>query len=628
MPTLRENRRFTWLVVRMTKKQKISNYKRYQQAAFNHPSYYPINQVVSSQLYRPIATWMGRLILPKLEDRQFIKGVLFEVYHAESAYQHLVGQIVNLRWSDDPNVQAYIRAFSKDVHFNTKAKSSSQQGRVHPERINHWRQVNPLESLAGSRPQDDVIVMLSEPVMVEEIRTKTNDKQYFTTLYIYQEPIQITGRFYGLVKFLYPIDTQTDTDKNPPEQFRVVHFNRVSRQFNGVEEILKLPHVIANQQGIFPSTSNCIEQSSLNETGWYIYGANDINGMFVVQAIAPRALLRLEPNQVIYGKEPALHYLKHQSWKGIKTQKGKASSTLLVPQQENEHLKNQPVEAWSNGDYALVIHMYGGIGGKKQEPATKSPLYFGHFAYGIAKVVWEPLCDELRFEINYHQVYTHNQEGIIAGTLHWSRFMGDRQFGWLGVRPVVDILIKFDAFTEEYEVSDGQRSVLLNLMRHLEAMGARYRIGDGTGGTFVTPANNCVQDANQAFYGSVQQLEKNIKSNPIALQKWLEQFPEQTQRFEQLVQLAYELKRKLLPFNNLRPDWERHEYTLGVSLEERPLKHLLRAIGSFRTILPRLASDTVAKIFIEQGAMVWVLRTNQVGGFDSDIEPVAPINLL
>ncbi len=288
MPTLRENRRFTWLVVRMTKKQKISNYERYQQAAFNHPSYYPINQVVPSQLYCPIATWMGRLILPKLEDRQFIKGVLFEVYDAESAYQHLVGQIVNLRWSDDPNLQAYVRAFSKDVHFNAKAKSSSQQGRVHPERINHWRQVNPLESLAGSRPQDDVIVMLSEPVMVEESRTKTSDNQYLTTLYIYQEPIQITGRFYGLVKFLHPIDTQTDTQNNPPEQFRVVHFNRISRQFDGVEEILKLPHVIANQQGIFPSTSNCLEQSPLNEAGWYIYGANDINGMFVVQAIAPR----------------------------------------------------------------------------------------------------------------------------------------------------------------------------------------------------------------------------------------------------------------------------------------------------------------------------------------------------
>jgi predicted Abi (CAAX) family protease len=604
------------LPMKLTQKKKISNYKRYQQAAFNHPSYYPINQTVSHQLYRPIATWMGRLILPKVEERNAVRGVFFEVHHADSAYQHLVGQVVNLRWSNHPAVQADVQAISKDVHFNAEAEFSSKQGRVHPERINHWQQVNPLESLAGSRGEDDVIVMLPESTIVEETNG-ISDNQYSVSLYICQEPTQITGRFYGLVKFLHPLDREN----NPPEQFRVVHFHRSSRRFDGVEETVQLPHAIANQEDIFPSTTNCIEQSPLNETGWFIYGANNIHGIFVVQAIAPRALLRLEPDRVIYGKKSALHYLKQRCWADIKAQKGQISSTLLTQQ------PNQSVEAWHNGDYALVIHVYGGIGGTKQEAATKSPLYFGHFAYGIAQVVWEPLCDELRFEINYHQVYTHNKEGIIAGTLHWSRFMGDRQFGWLGVRPVVDILIKLDAFTEEYETSDRQRSILLNLMRHLEAMSARYRIGNGTGGTYVTPANNCVQDANQAFYGSIQQLEGSIKSNPTLLKSWLKHFPQQAERFEQLVQLTYDLKRQLLPFNNLRPDWENHEYTLGISLEERPLKHLLKAIGSFRVILPRLASENITTIFIEQGAMVWVLRTLQVGGLDAEIEPVAPTNL-
>lgn len=35
-------------------------------------------------------------------------------------------------------------------------------------------------------------------------------------------------------------------------------------------------------------------------------------------------------------------------------------------------------------------------------------------------------------------------------------------------------------------------------------MAARYRIGDGTGGTFVRPANNCTQDANQALYAALR----------------------------------------------------------------------------------------------------------------------------
>jgi predicted Abi (CAAX) family protease len=44
-------------------------------------------------------------------------------------------------------------------------------------------------------------------------------------------------------------------------------------------------------------------------------------------------------------------------------------------------------------------------------------------------------------------------------------------------------------------------------------------------------------------------------------------------------------------------------------------------------MLPRLASDTVVKTFLDHGASVWVLRTNQIGGYDPDIEPIAPMTL-
>lgn len=56
----------------------------------------------------------------------------------------------------------------------------------------------------------------------------------------------------------------------------------------------------------------------------------------------------------------------------------------------------------------------------------------------------ELLTDELRFEIVYHQIYTHNTDGLIAGSLHWSRYMGDRSFGWLGLRPVADTIVELD----------------------------------------------------------------------------------------------------------------------------------------------------------------------------------------
>jgi predicted Abi (CAAX) family protease len=30
------------------------------------------------------------------------------------------------------------------------------------------------------------------------------------------------------------------------------------------------------------------------------------------------------------------------------------------------------------------MHVYGGIGGKQAEPAASTPIFFGHFACGVA----------------------------------------------------------------------------------------------------------------------------------------------------------------------------------------------------------------------------------------------------
>ncbi|MGK7927437.1 MAG: hypothetical protein AB4290_19715 [Spirulina sp.] len=87
------------------------------------------------------------------------------------------------------------------------------------------------------------------------------------------------------------------------------------------------------------------------------------------------------------------------------------------------------------------------------------------------------------------------------------------------------------------------------------------------------------------------------------------------------------MKRELMPLGSARADWQAGTYNLGSCLEDRPLKNLSIGLASWRTLLPRLASDTIAKIFLERGATVWVLRTNQVGGWDPDIEPLAPMTL-
>jgi predicted Abi (CAAX) family protease len=588
--------------------QKLSNYELYQQAAFNRPDYYPLDQTVDWKWYRPIGPWMGRLILPQPEERQTVRGVLFEVHYADVGYEHLVGQVVKLRWVDDPTVKNLVRAVTRDVHFSADAEYTSEHGGlIHPERLNHWQQVGPLESLAGSHLHDDMIVMLAGEVMVE-----AED----AVLRIRSQPVQISGRYYGLIQFLQPI---VGTD-----QFRVAHFNCTSRQFDGAEEIVRMPPVVANQNGCFPSTTRKIERSPLNETGWYIYGAKDASGMFVVQSLAPRALLRLQPDRIIFGRKPAYQYIRKQAWADITAQKGKISSVLLSPQPQQIQ---DAINEWQEGDRALVLHVYGGIGGNKREPAAATPIFFGHFAYGLAKVVRDPLADELRFEIQYYQVYTHNTDGLVAGTLHWSRFLGDRQFGWVGLRPICDILVKLDTFTRDFEINGMKYSPLDIMLRHLQVMTARYRIGDGTGGTYIGPANNCSQDSNQALFASIRSLRRSVESNAASLQDWRSHNPNQDQRYQQLMQLEKDLQRQLQPLGAPRSDWEKNEYNLGSTLEDAPLRNLRTGLGSWRTLLPRLASDTIVRIFLRHNASLWVLRSNQIGGFDPDIEPIAPMTL-
>ncbi|MBE9042558.1 CAAX protease, partial [Oscillatoriales cyanobacterium LEGE 11467] len=593
---------------------KSSNYERFRQADFNQLQYYPLDRTVDPELYRPIAPWMGRLILPESERRQTVRGVLFEVHHADKLHQHSIGQVVHLRWSDSAEMKKYVRSLTRDVYFSDNAEYSSRvEGLIHPTRLDRWRQVDPLESLAGARPEDDMLVMLREPISVGEAREPGGA----TVIEIDCEPVQISGRYYGLVRILQPVGDGGD-------RFEVVHFNRQSHQFDGPKEIVRLPQVVADSNDTLPATNQGIEKSPLNPMGWYIYGAPDSSGLFVVQAIAPRALLGLQPESVIGDREAALEFIKKETWDNLPAKKGKIQSVLLCPQSQT---KAEAVQKWQEGDRALLLHVYGGIGGRKIEPAAIAPVYFGHFAYGDAQVIRDPLSDELRFEIEYHQVYTHNARGLISGHMHWSAYMGDRQWGFLGTRPICDLLVKLDAFTADFDFERYRASALSEIVSQLEAMMARYRIGDGTGGTYVGPANNCSQDSNQAMYAALRKIENRVQRNRTWLEKWRDREPEQAQRFQQLLEIKNALKSELMPFGSARADWEEGTYNLGSVLEDRPLKNLSIGLASWRTLLPRLASDTIVKIFLDRGATVWVLRTNQVGGYDPDIEPLAPMTL-
>ncbi|MGD1860823.1 MAG: Yip1 family protein [Leptolyngbyaceae cyanobacterium] len=587
-----------------------SNYALYQAATFNAVDYYPIGKLPNPDLYVPLGDWLGRLILPALDQRQPNRQVGFEVHHAPPAYAHLIGKTVALQWSDDADTQAYVQLVTMDVHFAEQVALSRRQGNVHPDRLNHWPQVDPLESMAGAHPIDDVTVLLHEPVQV--IATS----EQATTLAIQRDPVHITGRFYGLVQIIEPVGH---------DRCRVRHFNRAANQFNGPEEIVYMPSVLPNRDDHYQSTNRGIEQSPLNQQGWYIYGALNARDEFVVQAIAPFHLFDLTPDVVLTQEKAALKYINHDYWQDTRLRKGQVINSLLLSHRvDSDPPKPLIHDIWQEGDRALLMEVYGGIGGHKKEFAPGG-IYFGHFSFGIATVMREPLTGALRFDIEYRQIFTHSPEAVIAGSNHWTRFMGDRQYGRVGFRPVADIMIKFPPFTEDYDFDGVQFSPLACLIRELDVMAARYRLGDGTGTTTVSPINSCVQDSTQALMTALNRMIAEFQLNPLML-KWLREHPEheQTQRFQLLRDLLTSLEATLQPLGFSRQDWRNSEPTLGKFAGETPGKTVIKALASWRSLMPRLANDVITMIFLQLGATVWVTRAYQIGGHDPDIEPIAP----
>ncbi|MDJ0568643.1 MAG: hypothetical protein QNJ53_06310 [Pleurocapsa sp. MO_192.B19] len=582
----------------------VSDYANYVQADFNQPDYYPIEQSYSKE-YLPVGEWLGRLILPDVTERSRVGGVYFEVHHAPKTQQDLIGQKIYLRWSDRPDIQAYVNQVKIRIDFSEQAYESVANGIVHPTRLNHWRQVQTLESLAGARAYDDVIVSLSGVEVVREAEI---------ALYITREPILITGKYYALV---------TVVELLPNNRATVRHYNSTSGLFDGKEDIVYFPQVVRDRNGVLPSTINNITQSPLNTRGWYIYGAKNSEGIFTVRAIAPRALFQLQPAKVISGTQKTTDYIHNQYWQGANKKKGQIDSILLNPHNLPD---TELINSFKEGDLLLLLHTFGGIGGKKREFAPLG-LFFGHFAFGLARVIREAFTQELCFKIGYAQVYTQNTTGIIAGSLDWTNFTGDRQFGWLGTRPITDIIVKLDVL-EEYNFGSLRRFPLNAIAYQLDRMMARYRTGDGTGATFVGGANSCVQDSCQALYLAINMSITEIDSNS-QIKDWIATHPQhpQTQRLQRLIALNKDIEARLIPWRT-RADWvDPYQSLIGTRLADRPVTTIVNALTSWRSLLPRLANDILAEIFLNHGASLWLLQTYQVGGWDEEIQPIAPTKL-
>jgi predicted Abi (CAAX) family protease len=572
--------------------------------------------------YRPNGEWIGRLILPSQEEIQkssLTDWVWVEIKQAPELDRSLIGERVRLTWQPQSDVRADAHQVTTDIQFTAATIASQRKGNVHPQRLNGRSAVGALQSLAGARPVDDVLVRLAGVNVGTEISSES------TVLTIDREPIQITGTWTGLVKILGKDNSHTPTCTGAKpclnEYFSARHYELNTHGFKGQIETIRIPQMSAKQSGLLPSSVRDLERSAGGSQGWYIYGDRDPQGVFTVAAIQPRSLFTLAPQREIVDTDARFNYLDRQHWQHTPQNKGKLSQVKFVGIPTQTHPETL-------GTRALVIHSFGGIGGKTGDPPDLWQTITGHFAYGMATVARSTFTGELEWQVEYNQVYAHNPDGIVAGKQDWATYLGHLQRGWLATRPVSDVLISYPPVTEDYDFGGIKLSPLEELQRQLNIFAARYRTGDGTGSANVTPATSCVQDANQALYVTIRQLNRQVVSQP-EIQAWIAAHPQepQTLRFRELQSLGAELEATLAPLGIVRPDWQQNAAKLagiqrdkGFTSSTNPIAGLV----SWRTMLPRGAQDGISKIFTQRGATIWFLNTAQVGGINPNIFPIAP----
>jgi predicted Abi (CAAX) family protease len=490
---------------------------------------------------------------------------------------------------------------------------------VIPERLDGRRQVGPLQSLAGARPYDDVIVSL------EQVRV---DRQpgAVPTLRVGRPPIQTTGRYRGLVQLL-------GQDRFAgPDRFRVRHYDRRTGRFSGTIDSLRIPRQPLDRRGRRMFDPEGLLNSPAGRQGWYVYGAPDAAGVFTVQALQPRALMRIQADRRLVGTDRGLDYLLHHQWERTPRQRGRMERIEILPDPLPDGADPSPSPHWRLGDQALVLHLFGEVGGPLGDMAIIDYLLVpGHFALGLARVVSDPFTGEPVFDIRYSQLYTQMSEGIVSGTIDWPAFAGNLQRGWVGLRPFSDVLVALP-WLSDLQLGSLRLSPLRELAVQEEVLMARYRSGDGTGFTDLTVTQSCVQDSAQALYITLQNLRRRVMDD-ATLAAWLKAHPEapESRRHARLSQLAAAILEVLTWAGSVRPDWDHNaarmaDPTSFRSDGRKPFRRpqFMDLLSSRRVVMPRRAHEELSTLFLRNGSGLWVLRTNQIPGGDTTVEPMAP----
>ncbi|MBK4732407.1 hypothetical protein JJD41_21440 [Oxynema sp. CENA135] len=577
----------------------------------------------NSRFYRPVAPWSGRLILPFYAERRPDGGVFILLENAPKAYRHLLGQYLWVRWHPQSRHRTWIDRATIDLRFDEVTWQTMEKiGTFHPTRLDGWKQVSPLESLAGSRADDDVRVQLD---VVEVLQDGP-----LWVVEIDDEPIQLSGVKKALIQFIAPAGEK---------RYRVAHYNPKTEGFDASSEVMSFPKAgtVYAVDPVEQSSIENIEKSPLNDGGWYVYGDFDESGTFAVEAIEPVEALQLGPTRMVTGRDETLDYFLDTKWEPMPV--GQVRQTLvdnngaIVPEtgRTPEYMKRRTRELWYKGDTALVVHTFGWRGGKR---GRNLPFGFvtGHFSFGFATVVTDEFTGKLRFDLVYRQIYAHNRNAIVSGAQYWHQYMGNLERGWMYTIAVSDVVVRLPELTVPYELGDRTFDPLGAIVQQLALMAARYRTGPGNGASVVTPATSCVKDSHQALFAAIAQLREEVFADPTVKQ-WLEANPKDFHvgRFRRLEALLDDVERSMLiPLGYVPKGWRGDNEDVAIHRNGNflDLGAMKEALLAWKTMLPRRGEMELMRVLNRHGATSIDCQCAKVGGEVPDIEPQAPTVIL
>lgn len=548
-----------------------------------------------SRYFRPIGEWTGRLILPDSGQRFEDGAVFIEVY--TSPVSGLAGRTVPLAWDPANPWDGWFDEYRVDLVMDDKAREGARKrGFVLPDRLNGWERVSPLESLAGARREDDVEVLLKDA------------RYQGGRILIDREPVQICGSYQVLVRF---------AGESSPTSREVHCYDSVAGSFSDETIWIDLPSVVKDPgvSEIPLSSVLGIENSPLNEEGWYAYG-HFRGDRFIVDALESRRAVSPYPDRIISGEDRCRRFVSWDMHSDLEP--GTVKRTQILPAAEAPR-------PWVEGERGFLVHLFGWWKSSEVDRVTGRVLGIvtGHLAFGFYEVRACPITGEPRFDLEYRQVYCHNKRGIVSGAIRGHAYMGSLNRGFMYTIPVFDTLVRTPVL-DPFDFDGWQVDPYLGLGREFEKMTAIYRVGAGSGVTSVRPDVSCVQDSSCALYAGIRTFEDEIARSGI-VREWVKGSPEpdEVRRFLALKRLTGRLKSGLTMFGKAQSNWKTFMKEPMAARKMNAVNVILDSLTSLKTIFPRAANDNLLRIGLSENVEMWSIVTSQVGGTIEGLRPMA-----